>query len=530
MQNRTWTVRMLPGAAALALMACEGGASGTSDTESAVETDAGSDTDDATGGSDAGATDVSTSEAPETTDAATTSAGSTGGEPVCGDGQLDDGELCDGAEFGDQSCVSQGFVDGGELSCTDSCELDVSGCAKCQDWLQQYGTSKGESARAIVLDQGSDLFISGSTNGSFEGNPPACSSDAILSRFSIDGAVLWTRTLGTAELDRAHLIATDNAGAIYIAGTTEGAFDGFEFAGGIFDIFVAKYDTDGQQLWVQQYGTSTDDAPGGLFVDPRGDVYVTGSTAGALDGATPLGGVDVFITKLDANGSRLWTQLYGTEDHDIGFLTPAGAAMDASGHIVMAGNTRGALVEPPLGDTDAFVMKFDGEGDVLWTRQVAFPNGDTAYGASLSSEGHVFLFGGGSGPDEDLSGVDFWISKLTADGEDLWSRGYGTEHDDHLHDLVATSDGGFWLVGGSRGDIDGDNQFEGLMDAFLSRHDESGDVQWVYQLGTPGLDRLLTATVDAVDTLYSGGSFTGALPGQEHLGSTDAVVVRVCDP
>jgi len=101
----------------------------------------------------------------------------------------------------------------------------------------------------------------------------------------------------------------------YVAGHTLGGLDGNTSAGGD-DLFLVKYDTNGNKLWTRQLGTSSLDGAYGVAVDGSGNAYVAGHTLGGLDGNTSAGGDDLFLVKYDTNGNKLWTRQLGSSSWD----------------------------------------------------------------------------------------------------------------------------------------------------------------------------------------------------------------------
>ena len=86
--------------------------------------------------------------------------------------------------------------------------------------------------------------------------------------------VEWTRQLGTDSIDWGNDVSVDGSGNAYVIGQTEGNLDG-NTSEGESDIFLTKYDTAGNKLWTKQLGTASDDYGKGVSVYDSG-VYTTG--------------------------------------------------------------------------------------------------------------------------------------------------------------------------------------------------------------------------------------------------------------
>jgi len=97
-----------------------------------------------------------------------------------------------------------------------------------------------------------------------------------------------TGTYQLATNDYANGVATDSSGNVYVTGGTKGGLDGNTSAGNT-DLFVVKYNSSGTKQWTKQLGTSSSDEAYGVATDSSGNVYVTGYTAGGLDGNTSAG-------------------------------------------------------------------------------------------------------------------------------------------------------------------------------------------------------------------------------------------------
>jgi hypothetical protein len=123
------------------------------------------------------------------------------------------------------------------------------------------------------------------------------------------------------------------------------------------------------------FGTDKNEYGLSLAMDNDGNLFLTGYTEGNLDGQTNSGESDIFLIKFDNYGNKLWTKLYGAEKNDIGRTVKT----DSSGNIYITGYTEGDLDgNGNKGSYDAFLMKLDQAGEVLWVEQIGTEEADVS--------------------------------------------------------------------------------------------------------------------------------------------------------
>lgn len=240
---------------------------------------------------------------------------------------------------------------------------------------------------------------------------------------ALGGDVEWVRQFGSSgnNNDYAYDVAVDAAGNVYVAGKTFGMLPEQTDVSWGGDAFVRKYDGEGNEIWTKEFGTSGGDYADCVAVDASGNVYVAGETEGALPGQSSSGYYDAFVRRYDGFGNELWTRQFGSSTDDYAW----GVAVDASGNIYVAGETYGALPgQTWLGGEDAFVRKYDDFGNEIWTRQFGSSGGDFARGVAVDASGNVYVAGytGGALPGQTSSGGDdVFIMKLgeVAPGEEM---------------------------------------------------------------------------------------------------------------
>jgi hypothetical protein len=336
------------------------------------------------------------------------------------------------------------------------------------------------------------------------------------------GNDLWTRQFGTTEQDIAYGAAVYGT-EVYAAGITWGAFPG-KVNQGQDDIFVRKYDSDGAALWNRQLGSPGNDETRAVAVNQSG-VYVAGYTADTLPGKTSKGSTDAFILRYNHSGDLLWSRQFGTAKVDSAF----GIGTDSTG-VYVAGSTHGTLPgEISAGFSDVFTRKYSFQGDVIWTDQFGSPSSDVSYALDADYTAGVYVVGvtNGSLPNKmSQGGMDAFVRKYDSDGAATWTRQFGSSDDDTASGIAADSSG-VYVAGGTRGALP--NQNAGNYDAFVRKYGLDGTTGWTKQFGTTGYDFADGVALDAPRGLqtdpplvYVVGGTSGTLPGESSQGSSDA--------
>jgi hypothetical protein len=297
-------------------------------------------------------------------------------------------------------------------------------------FTKQMGSVADDRGEGVAIDSGGNIYVTGYTGGGLDGNTSAGGNDIFLIKYDSAANKQWTRQLGTAGDDVALGVAADNSGNIYVTGYTAGGLDGNTYAGGAHDIFLVKYDSAGNKQWTRQLGTPYDEWGVGVAVDKNGYVYVTGLTGGDLDGNTSAGGSDIFLVKYDSAGNKQWTRQMGSANSD----GASGVAVDTNGNIYMTGYTYGDLD----GNTNAgsltpdiFLIKYDSAGNKQWTRQLGNIRDDKGLGVAVDSTGNIYvtgLTGGGlaAGWIPYQWGEHIFLVKYDSAGNKQWTREEGT--------------------------------------------------------------------------------------------------------
>jgi hypothetical protein len=183
-------------------------------------------------------------------------------------------------------------------------------------WARRAGSSllsdpwRGETGRGIAVDQNDNIFVTGvfediATFGTVN-LTSAGYEDSFLAKYNPDGTVLWARRAGGTGSDTGIAVAVDGSGNSYVTGSFEGvaSFGTTNLTSlGLKDIFIAKYDPDGQLIWAKRAGLNFDEQGNAIAVDAMGNVFVAGyffDTATFESTILSGGREEIFVAKLPA--------------------------------------------------------------------------------------------------------------------------------------------------------------------------------------------------------------------------------------
>jgi hypothetical protein len=213
------------------------------------------------------------------------------------------------------------------------------------DWVSQLGTaSKYDKTTDVAVDGEGNVYITGSTSGQLLGDNVGF-DDGFLAKYDSSWTLQWISEIETSINDNVNGIVVGSSGDIYIAGTTKS-----DNMFGSVDAFVAQYDSDGNQVWIQKSGFPTSGAATDIAIDSFGNLYLTGTTSVPL-GEANAGTSDVWVAQYDSSGTQQWIQQLGTSGDDRGNAI----TVDNAGYVYITGTTRGSLGGDNAGRDDAWV-------------------------------------------------------------------------------------------------------------------------------------------------------------------------------
>ena len=256
-------------------------------------------------------------------------------------------------------------------------------------WARSMGGGANfDNGKSLAVDASGNVYTTGMFQGAVDFDPgsgnynltsAAGTADIFISKLDSNGNFVWARSLGGVNFDTGTSLAVDTSGNVYTTGTFLGTAD-FDpgsgtsnlISGQSDDIFISKLDSNGNFIWARSMGGEYFDQSLSLDIDTSGNVYTTGHFTDSADFdpgpeaynlTTAVGGdSDIFISKLDSNGSFVWARGMGSGLFDSGY----GLALDPSGNVHTTGIFRGTVDFDPgagianlttVGGLDIFVHK-----------------------------------------------------------------------------------------------------------------------------------------------------------------------------
>jgi len=430
---------------------------------------------------------------------------------------------------GDKDAVVVKYLEGCEVNTPGKCALGY-GWGRATPppagWVHQFGNAVDQYAYATALSPLGGLYATGDTLGGLHGNTSAGGSDVFLVKYDTQGNRLWTRQFGTASDEQAYGLATDATGNLYIAGGTVGSFGGPNVGG--FDAFLMKLDANGSVLWRRQLGSNAFDLAMAVAVGTDGKVYVTGFTYGGINGNTNAGNFlgDMFVSCYDSLGSHVWTRQLGTTQHE----QAEAISIGADDLVYVAGTTEGSMDgTTQKGEADVFVVAVKAiNGEVSWRRQLGSAGYDYAVGVAADGTGSVYVAGGTGAEFEGSPSAgadDLFLARIDRNGARSWSRTYGSTEPDVAGGLSRDAQGHLYLTGSTLGAM-GSGSSSGGQDVVMLKLDAEGNPLKVQQLGTSADEHSESICVDDQGFMYTAGGTLGVFPGEVNAGGYDGILLR----
>jgi hypothetical protein len=332
---------------------------------------------------------------------------------------------------------------------------------------------------------------------------------------------------------------TSNAGNTIILDSLDNSYVTGSFSGithfnntqvgsnGGHDIFIAKYDLNGNLIWVKSYGGIGGDGGSNVKMDKIGFIYISGTYTGTVNfngvSLTSQGNSDVFLLKLNQMGDFQWVKSIGGSLFD----NPAQIAIDVYNDIYITGNFRGTATFETISKTsnnnssDIFIAKYNSSGIIQWVQTSGNSNEEIVNDMVLDGSGNLIISGYysqsssfGSHTITSIGNTDIFVAKYDPIGITWeWAKSFGGSLEDVASSIAKDSDNNFYLTGKFVGLASFDSfdvSSNGDYDLFVSKIDNDGAVLWVKALGGKSSEIAHSIKLDKENNILVCGQFFGS--------------------
>lgn len=345
-------------------------------------------------------------------------------------------------------------------------------------------------------------------------------------------AYRWAKSAGSSSNDFSESIAVNGSGNSYVTGyftspTITFGSTTLTNAGGLgYDMYIVKYNANGNILWARSSGGLGNEEGKAVTVDDLGNCYVTGyfSSATVTFGSatlTHIGYTDIFIVKYDSSGNVVWAKGEGGSDYDV----PEGIAVDVSGNIYITGEfqsptiTFGSTTLTRVGGYDTFTVKYDVSGNVVWAKGAGGSNPDYSSKITVDASGNSYVAGFfnsssitfGSTTLTNSGSYDMYIVKYDVDGNVAWAKSAGGTDYDDAKSIAIDASGNSYVTGSflSSTITFGSTTLSNIGggDMYIVKYDSMGIVAWAKNSGGTGSDNGISNATDGLGNCYVTGDF-----------------------
>ena len=444
-------------------------------------------------------------------------------------------------------------------------------------WAKALNNSSGSSSTCAFtrLDASGNVYAVGNFSGTVDFDlgvgvanfTSAGGTDAFIAKYDANGNYIRTIVLGSTGSDQANGIAIDNNGNIFVCGNFNNTVD-FDPGVGVSnrtspggsDIFIAKYNADGNYLWSNSIGAPNTDQGLALAIDESNNVIVTGSVIGgnvgntifdntvffsSLDNNTrsltvPISiGAHILLAKYDDNGNYIWAKAMGS----VGSLNRGICVRtDNNGNIILGGtfcssSTAPLDFDPGVGTAnkyaagssvtigDAFVAKYNAFGDFISVFTFGGTGNDQVNDLGLDANGNLFVTGAFNSTVDFDPGTntvnrtsagsnDIYLAKYNNSGNFLWANTMGSSVGEAGAALFVESGGDVVFTARYNYTIDFDPSAitanltsAGVNDIVLAKYDASGNYISAVSMGGSSTEQVLSLTSNGTGKYFISGQF-----------------------
>jgi hypothetical protein len=405
------------------------------------------------------------------------------------------------------------------------------------------GADTFASFSGMIYDNFSNsIFVTGKTNGNLNGQiipSTGGNGSGFVSKYDLDGNRIWMKIFGVSGASDTIVqgITSDSNGNIYVSGSaSNGNINGLNITVSNPNLaaFIIKFDTNGNQLWINSSAPHIRHEAGGIVIDSSGNLYITTAVMAPSLHQTNLGWTDeglsivkyngttgAYMSAMMISGNTGTPFLYGVRGHGI-------AIDNSTGNLYVAGSTRlstrcgtgTAFFNPALFIINSSTMTYS-------TCTALSSPGSHSFSFSIfvdSSSNSVYMSGYATSTSFDSQSktglIDGFLTKFNLSGTKLWTVLLGEAGKNTAVASIGFNNGKVYISGMTNGNLSGVDVVNGATDMFVARYNPTGIRERItYQkilndtIGCTGAGCRSSIIFDSNSTLYTTGDTNGSVGG-----------------
>jgi len=358
-------------------------------------------------------------------------------------------------------------------------------------WAKCFGGTDGDWGEDVIQTRDGGFMICGralSDDGDVIGNHNQ-SGEAWLIKTDSVGIIQWNKCFGGSRDESANSIKETPDGGYIFAGeahSVDGDVSGLHGTSFNDDYWIVKIDSIGNIQWQKCLGGTMDDEATDIILTNDGGYIATGNS-NSMDGdVTGNHNHDHWVVKIDSVGNLQWQKALGSYDFDqadailksgIGYLEMGDAASNSGDVTGLHDSIQG------FGYPDAWVVKLDNVGNIIWQKCYGGSFSEDAIGGLSLQNGNFLIGGSTDSNDGNITGingiVNAFLLKIDSMGNILFHRCFG-QYFEEAAGISATNDGGVVMTGRTGSNSCG---YGAIDDFWIVKIDSSGNMQWSKCLG-----------------------------------------------
>ena len=342
-------------------------------------------------------------------------------------------------------------------------------------WSKTFGGTEDDRGNDIIQTADGGFAVLGFTESSDEDvTQNNGSKDFWVAKLTTTGILTWQKSFGFSGSDYGTSLIQTNDNGYLLTGVIDVTASGGEgnsrtsqrHAGG--DIWAVKLSAVGNFEWSKYFGGSfTDTAFGVEKTADNGFIIVGSSDSDDVDISDNKGSYDFWVLKISSSGTLLWEKSFGgTEIDEARAITST-----TDGNFIIVGDTRSSDVNVSNnnGAADLWMLKISPEGNLLWEKTIGATGFDVARSVSKSQDNGFIISGSSRSSDGGYTNQgqnDAWVLKTDANGNILWQKTVGGTEIDFFYDAVELNNLEIIAVGessSSNGDIEENKGFSDVL-------------------------------------------------------------------